>query len=267
MGQVIAIAGKGGTGKTIFSALLIRELANRGVSPILAVDADANYNLGDALGLKVSRTLADVTDEFMKSRSGLPQGMTKEAYLEMKVNGVIIESKGLDLLVMGRPEGAGCYCYINNLLKAQIGRLMSNYRFTVIDNEAGMEHISRRTTPKIDLLFIVADCSAKAIRAASRIKDLTKELDITVERMYLVLTKSKNGLDESTVAEAKKTGLELAAVIPEDMAVAEQDVKGLPIVDLPPDSAAAKAVRGMVAKILLVNEAMPAGQAAGVGEN
>jgi CO dehydrogenase maturation factor len=155
MGQVIAVAGKGGVGKTTFSALVIRELKKKNRGPILAVDADPNANLADALGIKVDRSLGAVREEFFETKMKLPPGMTKETYLEMKLHESLVESPGVDLLEMGRPEGPGCYCYANNILRRHLDVLAGNYPFVVMDNEAGMEHLSRRTTQGVDHLFFL----------------------------------------------------------------------------------------------------------------
>ena len=229
MSYLIAVAGKGGTGKTTLSALLVDELVRREQTPVLAVDADANDNLGEALGVEARETIGDLSDEFFKSRMKLPAGMPKEAYLEMKLNSLIEETKGFDLVVMGRPEGPGCYCYLNNLLKSHLDKLIDNYRFTVVDNEAGMEHLSRRTTPNVEVLLVVADCSVKAVRAAGRIRKLTGMLDLNVRRQGLVLTKVNGALSSAIEEEIEKTGLELWEKVPADQAIFQQDLDGRPL--------------------------------------
>jgi CO dehydrogenase maturation factor len=229
MSFVVAVAGKGGTGKTSLSALLVDQLVRSGKTPVLAVDADANDNLGDALGLRVEETIGDLSDDFFKNRMSMPAGMPKEAYLEMKLGGLIVESAGLDLVVMGRPEGPGCYCYLNNLLKAHLDKLMGNYRFTVVDNEAGMEHLSRRTTPVIGALLVVADCSVKAVRAAGRIRELTSQLDLTIGHIGLVLTKVSGAISPALEEAIAQSGLELWAKVPADPAVFENDLNGRPL--------------------------------------
>lgn len=177
MGHVIATAGKGGTGKTTLAALVVRHLLRLGKGPVLAIDADANDNLGDALGMRAPGSIASVTDEFIKGRDRLPAGMTREAFLEQRLNMVLAEGKGVDLLVMGHPEGAGCYCYINNVLRAQMEKLEASYPYIVVDNEAGLEHVSRRTARRIDTMLLVTDFSAKALRAAVRVGELARELE------------------------------------------------------------------------------------------
>lgn len=232
MSFLIAAAGKGGTGKTSLSALLVDQLVRENQTPVLAVDADANNNLGEALGIQVGETVGDLADDFFKNREKLPKGMPKEAYLEMKLNSLIVERTGFDLVTMGRPEGAGCYCYLNNLLKAHLDKLIGNYKFSVVDNEAGMEHLSRRTTPNIGALVMVADCSVKAVRAAGRIKNLASELDLNISHMGLVISKVQNDLSQALEEEIEKTGLEVWEKIPLDQNLFEKDLNGEPLIAL-----------------------------------
>jgi CO dehydrogenase maturation factor len=244
MSFIIALAGKGGTGKTTIAGLLVRALAERGDGPVLAIDADANDNLADALGMRREGTIAEVTDAFFTDRIDLPAGMTKEAFLDMRLNTVIAEGKNIDMLIMGHPERAGCYCYINNVLRAQLERLVGNYAYVVIDNEAGMEHISRRTTRKLDALVAVADCSAKAIRAAGRIRKLAGDLEIAVGRAGLVVNRVPAG-SGAAAEEITQTGLELLAQIPESAAVRDSDIGGRPVFGLPGDDPVVRAVRSL----------------------
>jgi CO dehydrogenase maturation factor len=249
MSFLVAVAGKGGTGKTSLSALLVDQLVRMGKTPVLAVDADANDNLGDALGVRVEETIGDLSDDFFKNRMQLPAGMPKEAYLEMKLNGLIVERKGFDLIAMGRPEGQGCYCYLNNLLKAHLDKLIGNYKYTIVDNEAGMEHLSRRTTPSVGALLLVADCSVKAVRATGRIKSLAAQMDLHVGHIGLVVTKVQNGgLSDAIRAEIDGAGLDLWETVPEDAGVFENDLNGLPIVDT--DGGARQAVKRLAERII-----------------
>jgi CO dehydrogenase maturation factor len=234
MGHVIATAGKGGTGKTTVASLVIRHLLRLGKRPILAIDADANDNLGEGIGMKKEGSIAGVTDAFFKERGGLPEGMTKEAYLEQRLNTVISEGKDVDMLVMGHPEGAGCYCYINNVLRAQMEKMVSNYPFVVVDNEAGLEHVSRRTTRKVDTMIMVADFSAKSIKAASRVREVVQELDLQVGRMGLVINRAPG--DTAPLQDAiAQSGLELWGVLPASGAVTENDARGQSIFQLADD--------------------------------
>ena len=189
MSWTIAVAGKGGTGKTTISALIVRHLLKTGAGPILAIDADPNSNLAEAIGLAKNESIADIMEEVRKNIDSIPKGMTKERFIEYRVQESISESKGVDLLTMGRPEGPGCYCYINDLLRSLIKKLISNYPLTVIDNEAGMEHVSRRIVANMDSLLLVSDYSLVGVRSAVRIFKLIKELGISVKANYMIINK------------------------------------------------------------------------------
>jgi len=250
MGRVIAIAGKGGTGKTTIAALIVRHLQARGQRPILAIDADPNDNLAEALGLPKRGSVAGFTDQFFKDKADVPAGLPKETYLEMCLNSVITESKDFDLLVMGHPEGPGCYCYVNNILRAHLEKLVSNYAYIVVDNEAGMEHISRRTTRRMDRLVIVADYSVKALKAASRISELARELELSVDEAGLVVNRFSEGLPPLNDA-IHAVGLPLWQTIPESPRVSANDASGLPVFALPEDDPVVVAVGDLVDKIIL----------------
>ena len=250
MGKVIAMAGKGGTGKTTLSALVIRYLQKKGLKPILAVDADPSSNLVDALGLEVNKSLGTAREDFFETKGNLPPGMTKETFLEMKLHEILAESPGLDLLVMGRPEGPGCYCYANNILRRHLDLLIKNYPFVVMDNEAGMEHLSRRTTQGVDYLLFLSDYSLKGIRTVGKIRDLIDELKLSVKERHLVVDRSPNGLDPVFSREIQNLGLNLLGAIPEDPFVSEYEMKGRPLLDLPDDSPAVQAVAGMMEKMM-----------------
>jgi CO dehydrogenase maturation factor len=189
MGDVIVVAGKGGTGKTTVSALLTLFLARRKAGSVLAVDADPNSNLADALGIHAVGTIADIIDEVAKAPDIVPKSMGKDAFIEYKIHSDIAENNGFDLLVMGRPEGPGCYCYINNVLRNVMAKLVSDYAFVVIDNEAGLEHFSRKTTRACQELIVVSDESQAGLRSAQRIFELVSELGITANKKFLVLNR------------------------------------------------------------------------------
>lgn len=250
MGKVIAMAGKGGTGKTTLAALIIRYLKKKGMGPILAVDADPSSNLGEAIGLPVDKTLGAAREDFFEIKGNLPPGMTKENYLEMKLHEILVESPGLDLLVMGRPEGPGCYCYANNILRRHLDRLVNNYPFVVMDNEAGMEHLSRRTTQGVDYLFFLSDYSLRGIRTVGQIKKLVEELKLSVKQEYLVIDRAPQNLDGIFATEVSKQEMELLGVIPEDQYIKEQELQGQPLLDLPEESPAVQAVARMMEKIM-----------------
>ena len=209
------MAGKGGTGKTTISALLIRYLVEKGLTPVLAVDADANENLNELLGLSVETSLGDLRER-MKTET--PPGMTKKDYMEMYINRAIIEAKGFDLLVMGQPEGPGCYCMANTILAQIIEGLARSYRYLIVDNEAGMEHLSRLNLRKIHTLFVVSDPSIRGIVTAARIADLTKALKVEVRNKVLVVNRVPNDLPaalEDQIQEAvQKTDLLFGGCVP-----------------------------------------------------
>ncbi|MEW6621537.1 MAG: AAA family ATPase [Bacillota bacterium] len=249
MTKVIAVAGKGGTGKTTFTSLLIRHLTKKGKGSIFAIDADPNSNLNEALGLKVTKAVSDIL-EATKDPKAIPEGMTKHLFIEYMLSQSIIETDMVDLLVMGGPQGPGCYCYPNDILKGNMEKLSSNYDYVLVDNEAGMEHISRGTIKKIDYLFIISDASVRGIRSAGKIKELILTLKSKVNHVYLVVTKieSEDQLSELN-SEIKATGLELAGYIPLDNKIIEHDIKGLPLVDLPDTSEAVNAVDNIISRI------------------
>jgi len=236
----IAVAGKGGTGKTTFVALVIRYLIEKKRGAMLAVDADPNSNLNEALGLPVTGTISDILVQ-TKQPKAIPEGMTKEMFVQYKLNQSLTETRDVDLLVMGGPQGPGCYCYPNDLLRKHIEVLEDNYDYMVIDNEAGMEHISRRVIQDVDTLFIISDQSARGVRSAGRVYELVKSLKATVKDVYLVITKTTGSL-ESLSQEIEATGLPLIGTVPFDVMVADYDLNGRPLVELPADSAAVNGV-------------------------
>jgi len=231
MSNIIAIAGKGGTGKTTLAALIIRALKEAGAGSVLAIDADPNSNLGELLGVKSVSTIVEIIDDISKDLSQIPAGMTKDRYIDMKIQESLNEEEGFDLLSMGRPEGPGCYCFINNLLRDLIKKLMKSYDYIVIDNEAGMEHLSRRLLREIDTLFLTSDSSIIGIRAASRISVLVEELNIKAGKKFLVLNKSK-GNAGSLEDEIKKMGLEIATVLPLNEEIEKAAIKNKDIFNL-----------------------------------
>ncbi|HXZ34823.1 MAG TPA: AAA family ATPase [Thermodesulfobacteriota bacterium] len=250
MGKVIAMAGKGGTGKTTLSALVIGYLWKKGLKPILAVDADPSSNLVDALGLTVNKSLGTAREDFFETKGNLPPGMTKETYLEMKLHEILVESPGLDLLVMGRPEGPGCYCYANNILRRHLDVLIKNYPFVVMDNEAGMEHLSRRTTQGVDYLLFVSDYSLRGIRTVGKIRELIDELKLSVKEKHLVVDRVPNGMDPVFSREVRDLGLNLLGAIPEDTFISEYEMRGRPLLELPDESPAVQVVSEMMEKMM-----------------
>ncbi|SHF45706.1 CO dehydrogenase maturation factor [Desulfofundulus australicus DSM 11792] len=252
MAFTIAIAGKGGTGKTTLAALLIRQLIQAGKGPVLAVDADANANLNEALGIDVEDTIADIMARINNNLEPLPAGMTKDQYLAFRIHQSLAEGDDVDLLVMGGPEGPGCYCFVNNLVRGFMQELSNNYAYVVMDNEAGLEHLSRRTTENVDILFVTSDASVRGIRSAGRVKELVENLALQIKKMYLVVSKVNNGTMETLESEIKKTGLELIGTIPQDEQVFQYDLQGKPLAELPDDSPVVTAVTKIMQKAAIL---------------
>jgi len=246
----IAVAGKGGSGKTSLATLIIRYLMKNGSGPILAIDADPNANLGESLGLDINKTIGSIIATFNEDKINIPPGMTKEAYLEYKLNETIVESKGLDLITMGRGEGPECYCYPNLLLRKFADTLAGNYAYVVMDNEAGMEHLSRRTTQNIDLLLIVSDHSVKGVRTIARIRDLASELKLVVRRQAAIVNIVPDGLAPMVKEELDRLGIESPVIIPEDEQIYQYDLELKPLLGLPDTSKAVKAIDDLMAELL-----------------
>ena len=246
----IAVAGKGGSGKTSIASLVIRYLKKNGAGPILAVDADPNTNLGESLGLEVKQTVGLILDDFQKDKINIPPGMTKETYLDYKLNEIIVESKRLDLVTMGKGEGPECYCYPNLILRKFADSLADNYAYMVMDNEAGMEHLSRRTTQNIDVLLLVSNHSVKGVRTIARIRELVSQLKLIVKRQLAVINMVTDKLDPLVAEELGRVGIEPTAIIPEDEEVYQYDLELKPLVDLPDTSEAVIAVNDLMTNIL-----------------
>lgn len=255
MGYNIAVAGKGGTGKTSLTGLLINNLTKNNKGSVLVVDADANANINEVLGIEIESTIGEIREEVSqreKQGNAFPGGMTKAQYLQYRLNTCLAEGDGYDLMVMGRSEGEGCYCYVNGILREQTDKLSDAYEYLVIDNEAGMEHLSRKTTKHIDKLLLVSDCSRRSIQAVARIRDLARELKLSVGEILLIVNKVPNGvLNEGVCEEIEKHKLNLIGIVPLDNLIYEYDSTGIPLVKLPEDSEAKTAVRDIMSKLEL----------------
>ncbi len=239
MSFIIALAGKGGTGKTTLAALTIRYIIEKKKKPVLAVDADPNSCLNEALGVKVHTTIGKMREEslnLIRNSLDRPGGMSTEELFDYQVQQSLIESKGFDLIVMGRPEGPGCYCAANNIIRKYTDKLSLSYPYVVIDNEAGMEHLSRRTTQRVNLLMIVSDPSIRGVYTAKRINELIDELNLNVEKRVLIINRVLDGEGQSLKKYSEDNGLFVAGFIPNDSSIFNNDLNGKPVINIPSDS-------------------------------
>lgn len=245
----IAVAGKGGTGKTTVSALMIRILIESQKGTVLALDADPNSNLNEMLGVKVTKTVGELVENFKKDGAALPKGMYKDQMVEMNLHQSVIEGKGFDLLVMGRGEGPGCYCAANNLFKRYIDMLQKNYGYVVMDNEAGMEHISRKTTTNVNFLFLISDPSIRGILTAARLRDLAKELKINAEKIFLIVNRINGNLDLKLKEYISEQKFEILGLINSDEAISDIELSGKSVFDLPDNSISLNQVKEIIKKL------------------
>ena len=250
MSTTIAVAGKGGTGKTMIAALLAKLLAGKGT--VLAIDADPSMNLHMALGLEEPETLGRIREDLVVGGENLPAGMSRPDYMAFRSQQALLESTGMDLLAMGRPEGPGCYCAANNVLRTALDRMTDAYDYVVIDNEAGMEHISRRTTRDIQVLLLVSDPTVRGITAAARAKELLQELRTKTDGIYLVVNRVVGTLPPQIEEAIDRHNLRLMATIPSDREVSELDAAGRPLVELGRGSPVVEAVSRLAEELGLL---------------
>ncbi len=249
MAYIIALAGKGGTGKTTVAALTIRYLIEKRQKPVLAIDADSNSCLNEALGISACSTIGQLREESLQTiRSGAerPGGMSMEQLFDYQVQQAIMEAKGFDLLVMGRPEGPGCYCAANNIIRKYSDKLSEKYPYVVIDNEAGMEHLSRRTTHKVNLMLVVSDPTQKGVLTARRITNLIDELSLEINRRVLVINRISKAEFATLREAARGLNFEIVASIPEDNEIFQYDFEGKPVFELPSDSKAVSSIGNLL---------------------
>ena len=246
--MVIAVSGKGGTGKTTLAALIVRHCLTRTREPVLAVDADPNSTLAGKLGIEAEGTIGDLREDALKHKHEASPGTPRQVGIQYGVHNAIAEGKGFDLVVMGRGEGPGCYCSVNNMLRTFLHEVSAGYKHTIIDNEAGMEHLSRRTDDKVDLMFVVSDATPTGLRTARRIADLANELKVVDGRMGLIVNRVTD-FEQAQRDAASFAGLELMGCIPEDPLIQEFELQCKPVISLTDESKAAAAVNSIFAGI------------------
>jgi CO dehydrogenase maturation factor len=232
----IAVAGKGGTGKTTIASLAVRYLIKKGETPVLVVDADPNSNMGQTLGVEVPITVGSAREQGFAGERDIPGGMTKDQFVEYKMQEALAEGEGFDLLTMGRPEGAGCYCFANNLIRRFMDGLAGDYRHVIMDNEAGLEHLSRRTTRKTDVLLVVSDAGMRGLMAAHRVLELADEMKLDVGERMFVLNRATPEAVTALQSEIERLELPLVATLPEDAGLFEAEVAGMSLLELPDNS-------------------------------
>jgi CO dehydrogenase maturation factor len=250
--HTIAVAGKGGVGKTTTCGMLIDYLCKKKNGPVLVVDADANSNLNEVLGVEVETSLGAIREEMANAElhGTIPAGMTKADYADFKFNSAIVEEDDFDMLVMGRTQGKGCYCYVNGVLKTQVDKYAKNYSYIVMDNEAGLEHVARGTLPHVDTMLLISDCSRRGIQAVARIAEMVREMNLNPTQMGLIVNRAPGGvLDDGVKEEIEKHGLTLFGVLPHDEAVYRCDCDGEPSSKLPENDPMKVALKGIAQSI------------------
>ena len=256
----IALSGKGGTGKSTIAALIVRSLVESGSGATLAVDADPNSNLGFLFGVDVEATVADIREETVDKSKSFPAGMSKDRWLELQIQQSIVEGRGFDLLTMGRPEGPGCYCFVNHLLREFLNSATQGYEFVVMDNEAGMEHLSRRTTNDVELLLIVVEPGFASLVAAQRVIEIAEKLPITVREKRVIMNRCSEGeLSNTLLEKSRSLGIKIDRFVPRDETVERVFSEGGTVFDLPADTPAYSAVRTMVEELVPVRRRQSGG--------
>ncbi len=261
MTTTIALAGKGGVGKTTIAAMVIKYLAQTQPGAILAIDADPSSNLNMVLGLKLDWTVGDIREEMLDqvkaslveggaAMGTLSGGLSKRDYLDYEIRSALAEGDAFDLIAMGRPEGPGCYCAVNHNLREVIDTISKHYRYVVIDNEAGMEHLSRRTTRDVDHLLIITDPTQRGLVAAGRIADMRHELDIGIKNAYLIVNRLQGEIPPPLQASIDALDLPLLGVVPNDDRFVEFEFTGRPLIELGDESPVYQAVVEMMRHIL-----------------
>ena len=252
MPHTIAVAGKGGVGKTTTCGMLIDYLCKKNRGPVLVVDADANSNLNEVLGVEVETSLGAIREEMAQAelKGTIPKGMTKADYAEMKFSSALIEEDDYDMLVMGRTQGKGCYCYVNGVLQSQVAKYAKNYTYVVMDNEAGLEHVARGTLPHVDTMLLISDCSRRGVQAVARIAEMIQEMNLNPGQMGLIINRAPGGqLSSGIREEIEKHNLKLFGVLPHDEAVYDCDCEGAPSAKLPDNDPMKMALKNIMQSI------------------
>ena len=252
MPHTIAVAGKGGVGKTTTCGMLIDYLCKKNNGPVLVVDADANANLNEVLGVEMETSLGAIREEIANAelKGTIPKSMSKADYADYKFNSALIEEDEFDMLVMGRTQGKGCYCFVNGLLQSLMSKYAKNYSYIVMDNEAGLEHVARGTLPHVDTMLLISDCSRRGIQAVARLAEMIEEMDLKPTQMGLIVNRAPGGvLDDGIKAEIEKHGLKLFGVLPHDDAVYRCDCEGTPSAKLPDSDPMKNALKGIMQTI------------------
>ncbi len=261
MSTTIALAGKGGVGKTTIAGMVVKYLVRQKDGAVIAIDADPSSNLNMVLGLDLEWTVGDIREDMLSqvkdslttggaAMGSMPGGVSKRDYLDYQIRSSLAEGDHVDLIAMGRSEGPGCYCAVNHNLREVIDTISKNYSYVVIDNEAGMEHLSRRTTRDVDHLLIVSDPTQRGIMAAQRISDLRNELDVQVKNAYLILNRLNGNMPEPLRQRIETLDIPLLGIVPADGDIAEYEFSGRPLVEMKEDAPIYRAVAGMMEKIL-----------------
>lgn len=249
MPHTIAVAGKGGVGKTTTCGMIIDYLCKQHRGPVLVVDADANSNLNEVLGVEEGISLGQIREEMAQAelKGTIPAGMTKADYAEFMFNSALIEEDDFDMLVMGRTQGKGCYCYVNGVLKSQVDKYAKNYAYVVMDNEAGLEHVARGTLPHVDTMLLISDCSRRGIQAVARLAQMVRDMNLNPGKMGVIVNRAPGGvLDAGVLEEINAHGLTLFGVLPQDDAVYRCDCDGEPSAKLPDGDPMKEALKGVL---------------------
>jgi CO dehydrogenase maturation factor len=249
MSETIAVTGKGGVGKTVVAALMVRLLVESDQGPVLVVDADPNLNLNAALGVEVEETVGDIREEGLDTAAEMSGGMAKAEFLRLRIQQALVEAKGFDLLAMGRPEGPGCYCFANSILRACVDQIGKQYRYLVMDCEAGLEHLSRRTAGDVDVLVLLSDPSMRGLDTAARVLELADGLGTKIGKTVFAFTRVADGIPQSLLAAARETSLPDPLIIPEDPELRDLDAQGKPLVQVSEESKALEAVKGVLSEV------------------